>query len=161
MPIVQIVQSYIKNTYHKFLNNINNFYRQNKYTNIPNKDITIISNNCLGGVLYHEMGRKFLSPTINLWFEDNDYLLFLHNLNNIKNKKLYESHSHNANYPIGYLIADNGQKIFVRFTHYDNFSCAKKKWIDRCNRINYNNLYIIFEGPLFHTSIDKKIIIVL
>ena len=36
------------------------------------KDISIIANNCIGGCLYHDLGLKFLSPTIDLFFYPND-----------------------------------------------------------------------------------------
>ena len=29
------------------------------------ENVTFISQNCIGGVIYHDMGQKFLSPTIN------------------------------------------------------------------------------------------------
>ena len=42
---------------------INKKYR----SELKNKDFTIFSCNCTGGVLYHDLGMKFLSPTINLY----------------------------------------------------------------------------------------------
>lgn len=130
-------------------------YRQYKYKNLLNNDISIVSNNCLGGILYHEIGQKFLSPTINLWFENNDYLRFLENLNNIQHLELHEYFESNTEHPLGYLSTNNNEKIVVRFTHYTNFKQAKKKWDARCKRINFDNLYILFETPIFYKSINK------
>jgi len=46
-----------------------------------NHDITIISNNCTGGFVYHDLGLRFNSPTINLSFaSDKDFFSFAENL---------------------------------------------------------------------------------
>ena len=37
-------------------------------------EFTIISSNCIGGVIYSDLHRKFLSPTINLFFSAKDFL---------------------------------------------------------------------------------------
>ena len=37
-------------------------------------DFTIISQNCIGGVFYHDMGLPFQSPTINLVFKAPDLI---------------------------------------------------------------------------------------
>ena len=40
-------------------------------------DASIISNDCLGGMISHDLGLKFMSPTINLYFETaEDYQIF-------------------------------------------------------------------------------------
>lgn len=63
-----------------FVNKIWNLNRrkQNNYykNNIKNKDFTIFSSNCTGGVLYHDLGLEFLSPTINLYMNCEDFIKF-------------------------------------------------------------------------------------
>ena len=44
---------------------------------LKNKDFTILSCNCAAGILYHRYNHPFLSPTINLWIEQNDFLNIL------------------------------------------------------------------------------------
>ena len=39
------------------------------------KTFTLISSNCNGGIIYHDFKKQFLSPTINLYFEDNELLV--------------------------------------------------------------------------------------
>lgn len=46
--------------------NINNF----------SPDMTIISNTCLGGRLYHDYHQKFLSPTIDFYMNPDDFVKF-------------------------------------------------------------------------------------
>lgn len=30
---------------------------------LKNKDFSILTNHCMGGIIYHDLGLKFLSPT--------------------------------------------------------------------------------------------------
>lgn len=66
-------------------NNINNkisfsfpsLYRKRK---LKNKDFTIISNNCCGGLIYRTLGIKYNSPTVNSWISRKDFFVFCNNL---------------------------------------------------------------------------------
>lgn len=39
-------------------------------------EVTLLCNNCLGGVIFHELNLKFLSPTINLWMYPSDFIKY-------------------------------------------------------------------------------------
>ena len=41
-------------------------YKQKLIKRLKNKNFTLITNNCTGGVIYNRLGLKFLSPTIKL-----------------------------------------------------------------------------------------------
>lgn len=47
---------------------------------LKNKEISIISTNCIGGVLSHDLGLQFKSPTVNLFFRAEDFIKFCENL---------------------------------------------------------------------------------
>ena len=47
---------------------------------IKNKDFSLFSTNCNGGILLHDLGLRFNSSTINLWFEVKDFLKYMNNL---------------------------------------------------------------------------------
>ena len=47
---------------------------------LRNHDFTIISNNCIGGCVYHDFHAEFLSPTINLYIPFPDFITFLKNI---------------------------------------------------------------------------------
>ena len=49
------------------------------HRNLDEIDFTLFSNNCLGGVFYHDAGRQFTSPTVNLAFDGEDFIKFLEN----------------------------------------------------------------------------------
>ena len=57
-------------------------YRNNHY-NIKdrNYNFTLISRDCIGGVVYNQLGLPFFSPTINLFFSPADFNLFCLHLN--------------------------------------------------------------------------------
>ena len=101
---------------------------------LKNENFTIISNNCIAGVLYKDLNKKFNSPTINLYFSHNDYIKYCQNLNYYINKELEEQKS-NYLYPVGKL-----GDISVHFMHYDSFKEAKENWDKRCKRINMKNI---------------------
>ena len=41
------------------------------------RDCVLITNNCLGGFLYHDWNMEFHSPTINLQMDEATFLLFV------------------------------------------------------------------------------------
>ena len=45
-----------------------------------NMDFTIIAQNCIGGVIYSDLGLQFLSPTINMFIEDENFVKLVENL---------------------------------------------------------------------------------
>ena len=128
----------LKILYRKLLRRrINAYYQQNIY----NKDCSIISMNCVGGVVSHELGLRFNSPTINLWFKPSEFIKFVSQLKHY----LYDCEiqvdaesSAECGYPVGKL-----DDINVYFTHYESFEQAKEKWEERLKRLNMDNLYIV------------------
>lgn len=128
---------------------LNKFYRKtlrrhinkNYQKNIKNKDCSIIAMNCVGGVVSHELGLRFNSPTVNLWFKPGEFIRFLSQLEYY----LYDCEirmdvqiSNQCGYPVGKL-----DDISVYFTHYETFEQAKQKWNERLKRVKMDNIYII------------------
>lgn len=97
--------------------------------------------NCIGGVVSHELGLRFNSPTVNLWFEPRDYIKFLSNLEFYLfgcEIEIDEQYTKEYSYPVGKL-----DDIHIYFTHYESFEQAKQKWNQRLKRLNLDNIYII------------------
>lgn len=113
-------------------------YKEIKRIKLKNKNATIISSNCNGEFMYYDMKLKFLSPTINLSFDMNDYVKMLQNLKWYMEQDIVEYEDKRFNYPTG-MIGD----IEIRFNHYNTFEEAREKWNERKKRIDYNNLFII------------------
>ena len=135
-----MIEMNLKKRYRLFLRNLY-LSHSKKYEKIFNKECSIISINCVGGVVSHELHLRFNSPTINLWFKTKDYLTFLKNIKyylyNCELKQDVEL-SRQYMYPVGIL-----EDIRIYFQHYASFEEAKAKWIERTKRINWNNLYIV------------------
>lgn len=107
---------------------------------LSNHNFSIIASNCIGGVISHELGERFNSPTVNLYILPHDYIKFLKSLPtyiNEKELKIDIQESDRVKHPVGIL-----KDIKIYFVHYHSFEEAKEKWYERCERIKWNNLYI-------------------
>lgn len=117
---------------------------------------SIISRDCCGGVFYHDCMQRFLSPTIGLYFSNEDFVLFCSHLSAYLSTKITPKKDSNAKYPIGILSNEYGE-VEVRFLHYDSFDDAVAKWEYRSKRVDFDNLYIILNaGPDAPESLIKN-----
>ena len=118
-------------------------YNKNCRKRLTNNNFTIICNNCLGGLLYHRYHMRFLSPTINLFFEPTDFVCFCEHIKEyLEESKLIFINSE-KNYPVGLLQHENLPDVKLFFMHYLSDKEAYEKWTERGKRVNYDNLYII------------------
>ncbi len=99
-------------------------------------NFSIISQNCIGGVLYSDMKMQFLSPTINTFIPEPDFIKFVSNLEYYINQEIVMSWA--EEYPVGLL-----DDVHVHFMHYDTCYEAKESWNRRKKRINWNNILIL------------------
>lgn len=113
-------------------------YKEIKRKKLKNTTPTIIASNCNGEFIYYDMRLKFLSPTINLSFDMNDYVKMLENLRWYMEQPILPYDDDRFEFPTGKL-AD----IEIRFNHYDTFEEAVEKWEERKKRINWDNLFIL------------------
>lgn len=102
----------IKQKYRSILRSSRDKENRNR---LRNENITIISANCVGGVIYHDLGLKFNSPTVNLYFNASDYVKFVSNLTYYLQCELKEIDSE-FDYPCA-LCGD----IVLHMVHYQNF----------------------------------------
>lgn len=107
--------------------------------NLNNKDFTLLSPNCWGGLVYHITGQQFKSPTINMRFNSvRDFMKFLRNIEYYLKQEMVFADEFEYNFPIGY-IGD----IKIYFNHYHTHDDVVKKWNERKTRINWENIYIM------------------
>ena len=104
---------------------------------LKNNHFTILAPTCIAGVIYHELGQQFLSPTINLWMYDKDFLKFVHNLKEYLSYDLKFVHGIDET-PTAYC-----GDILIHFNHYHSDEEANEKWVERKKRVNFDNLFII------------------
>lgn len=112
-------------------------YIKRKQRRLNNSHPTIIASNCNGGYILHDLGLRFNTPTINLFFLPGDYLKFITNIDKYLDTELIEIKSE-LSYPVG-ILGD----IRIFFMHYNSFEEAKEKWMERAKRIDKNNLFFM------------------
>lgn len=110
------------------------------------RDFSLITNNCIAGIIYHDLGLPFLTPTVNLFFEDEDFFRFVGNLEHYLSCGIEETRQAGITYPLG-LLRRGEESVTVHFMHYDSFEQAAAKWKERAARVKLEKLYIIFEYP--------------
>ena len=142
----------------KFKRKLNEFF--SKEVNKRNRErlnsepFTLLTNNCIGGIVYHDLGMRFDSPTINLYFKDQDFIEFISNFEFYKKAELIEDLSEHdeLNFPVGILKGDLIHRdIHIYFQHYKTFKEAAQKWIERSLRTQ-SKILVIFE--LYNNKID-------
>lgn len=115
----------------------------NEYIEIRNSAVSIISANCWGGLCYHTLGMKFLSPFINMFLNRDDFNRLLKNFNyyislELQDNGTYYDGNMKREVPIG-KIGD----IQLFLNHYTNFDEAKSYWYKRKARINKDNMVVV------------------
>lgn len=105
---------------------------------LQNDTFSIISQNCIGGVFYHDMDLKFLSPTINLYFEAVDFVKFASNLKYYVEAELVCQLDEQKGYPIGIL-----EDIKIHFLHYNACEEAQRCWNSRKERIVFEKILVL------------------
>ena len=113
-------------------------YLARRKRKLKNKSPTVISSNCNGGFILHDLGLRFNTPTINLYFEPVDYLKFISGLDGYLSAELTETMSEKP-FPVGML-----DDVKVYFMHYKTFEEAKIKWNERQTRVDKNNIFFTF-----------------
>ena len=103
---------------------------------------TIFSLNCMGGLIYHYLELKFMSPIIKLRFTEEDYMRFLSDPMRYLNADLsfrgFDTVSYlEETYPVAAC-----EDIRISFVHYPTFEEGVKKWNQRKARIDWDNLIV-------------------
>lgn len=111
---------------------------------LKNDNFTILCSNCVGGTLYHRLGKEFLSPTINLFLTNPDFAEFCLHLDYYLEQKLHFIETE-FNYPVAELLGDGAgiPTITIKFNHDHAEEEAEAKWERRKARINRDNMYIM------------------
>ena len=112
-------------------------YIKRKRNKLKNRTASILSSNCTGSIISHDMGCPFNSPTVNLYFLPEDFLKFLERPQYYLDLVPVKAESPEP-FPVGRL-----DDIFLYFMHYKSFEEARDKWIQRSRRVDFDNLFVI------------------
>ena len=106
-------------------------YIENKRRNLKNKNPSIIANNCNGGIIAHDLGLQFNSPTVNIGIWSEDYLKFL---NNLDYYLLTNPVNANERFDNGFFFSIDDVKVL--FNHVDSAEEGLLNWERRKRRFN-------------------------
>ena len=118
-------------------------FKFDKYKKLRESKLSIISQNCFGGMLYHRFKLQFLSPTINLFIKLDAFLKMISDLKCYMNYKIkFKKADYNKASGLVFPIFNLGD-IELFMIHYNDFVEAEEKWNERVQRINWENLLIV------------------
>lgn len=119
------------------------FINRHNRKRLQNRDFTLLCNNCNGGVITHDLGLQFRSPTVNMFFYGDHFFKFCERLEYYLEQELTlcrePIHKPDCEYPVCNL-----GDLELHFLHYKDFAEAKETWTRRCQRINRENLFIMW-----------------
>lgn len=87
---------------------------------LTNRSFSFLTPNCLGGILTHDLGLRFSSPTVNLMMTQTDFLKFVLYLEEYVRGQLEFYDDKDYTCPCAWLKAKGLVPICVHFTHYKN-----------------------------------------
>ena len=104
-------------------------------------DVAIISQNCVGSRISDLAGNPYRSPTVGLFFDADSFLEFVGDLPRYLTHDLSEdlAAGRRAGYPVGRMGA-----VTVNFMHYGTFADAEAKWRERAQRVDVDNVALVF-----------------
>lgn len=124
------------------LNKLRKLYLRCKRLRLRNRRPTILANNCIGTIIYYDLGLPFLSPTINLTISHRDFMKLLNHLPEYLESDVYPLEVKGAYYPVG-EIRYGEESVRLNFVHYASFEDGRSKWNERKKRVDPENLFIL------------------
>lgn len=113
------------------------YFDFDRYVQVKEGKISIISNHCWGGLVYSLLKIPFNSPFINTLIDEENYIRLINDLQYYLQQPLIQGESNKTTAPIG-MLGD----VEIQFIHHSSFGLAKRDWYKRVNRVNYRNLFM-------------------
>lgn len=126
------------------------------FKNTQRKSRTILANNCISGVISHDLNWQFKSPTINLFTRADDFITMLEHFPLSFEVKIEELHENGINNPLGLISLPNNKTAKINFLHYKTFDEANDAWVKRSKRISTDNMKIIIIDNCDITDADME-----
>lgn len=126
-------------------------FKLDRYMELRDNPVSIICDNCFGGFIYHRLDLRFSSPTINMWFEFQDFIRLVKGLRKYMSQEIHFDHygweaHRNSRYPIMHIPDAHGSRIYAHCNHTDSYGYAREKWEERKKLINYDNILVIMRA---------------
>ncbi len=120
---------------------------------LRNREVSIVSSNCIGGILSHDLGLQFASPTVNLFFTAGDFVKFATDLRRYIDMVPQINEVETAEK--GYLVASlNDVRLYA--VHYHDLDELRDAWKRRAGRIHWDNLFLVMTDRNNMTEKDLK-----
>ncbi len=120
------------------------FFDFRRYVSLVANRITILSDDCWGGYIYHRLNMKFYSPCINIKWQKDSFVKFIQKPRYYLSQPLRmerEGDIRGNLFPISSL-GEGEDKVYMDLVHSVCFTDAKKLWDKRTERVNFDNLFI-------------------
>lgn len=115
-----------------------------RYFSLRENPVTILSDDCWGGYVYHELDLPFTSPLININWPKDSYCKFMQDPIYYLEQPLHMEQEGNPGknlFPIGRL-GEGNRSVFLHFVHAPSIQKAKSLWDRRIARINKGRIFI-------------------
>ena len=126
------------------LNPIRIIHEKNMQKRLKYDKFSLITQICIGGIMYHMLGVQFQSPTVDLWFTGEDYIKLVENprkyIQDLEPFPIMEDYKEEGKLP--YPVIGVGD-IKLYCMHYTSCEEAIEAWKRRRERVDYNKLMAI------------------
>lgn len=116
-----------------------------RYISLVKDPVTILSDDCWGGFIYHDLCLPFISPTVNIaWPIDHfckfmlDPFYYLEQPLRVKQEGDFDRGGH---YPIG-ILGEGNRQVELNLVHAPSFTYMKERWDRRKERVNPNRVFV-------------------
>ena len=136
-------------------------HRKRLARRLTNLNPSILSLDCVGGVMAHDLRLRFNSPTVNLFFEScGDFIDYVSELRYYTQTELCEcpyAYEGVRRYPVGVLKGNDVlPDVKIHFLHYHSFEEAREKWLERNERLNFDNLCVIMQAAELDAELLRR-----
>ena len=115
-----------------------------RYISLVKDPVTILSNDCWGGYIYHDLGLPFTSPATNIAWPIDSFCRFMLDPLYYLDQPLRmerEGEIRSPLWPIG-VIGEGTREIKLNFVHSLTFAHAKEHWDRRRARVNPKRIFV-------------------
>lgn len=115
-----------------------------RYCQLIENPVTILSDDCWGGYVYHRLKLPFSSPLINILWDESEYLEFIQDPIFYLGTELQvvrEGDFKKGLAPVAQL-GNAERNVKLRLIHNTSFAQAKEQWDRRIKRVNTGNLFV-------------------
>ncbi len=117
---------------------------------LKNHEFSLITPNCLGGVLCHDLSEQFRSPTVNLTIPE--YLKFVMNLEHYLAVPITAAGKNSNGHPMGRI-----DDILVFGVHYSSEEELIESWEKRKMRVRLDRVFLMATNEYIRTEKEREL----